>query len=189
MDLNEIIDETVGYLKAGKIILYPTDTIWGIGCDATNSKVVNRIFKLKQRVESKTMIVLLDSTDRLKDYMEEVPEIAADLINSVGTPLTVVFPNAKNLAKNLIADDKTIAIRIVRDEFCKQLIKRFGYPIVSSSANISGSTPPVHFGKISGEIKNGVDYIVDLEQDSVKEVKPSTIIKLEKDGEFKIIRN
>ncbi len=187
--MEKIINETVKQLKAGKIILYPTDTIWGIGCDATNSKVVGKIFKLKQRVESKTMIVLLDSTDRLKDYMDEVPDIAPDLINSVETPLTVVFPNAKNLAKNLIADDKTVAIRVVRSEFCKQLIQRLGHPIVSSSANISGRSAPVHFGKISDEIKNGVDYIVDLEQDSVKEVKPSTIIKLEKDGEFKIIRS
>lgn len=189
MTKDEIIKETVKYLKAGKIILYPTDTIWGIGCDATNSKVVNKIFKLKKRVESKTMIVLLDSTDCLQDFMEDVPDIAADLINSVETPLTVVFPNAKNLAKSLIADDKTVAIRVVRNEFCKQLIHGLGHPIVSSSANISGRSAPVHFGKISDEIKKGVDYIVKLEQDSVKEVKPSTIIKLEKDGEFKIIRN
>lgn len=187
--MDEIIKETVKYLKAGKIILYPTDTIWGIGCDATNAKVVHRIFKLKQRVESKTMIVLLDSTDRLKDYMEVVPEIAADLINSVDTPLTVVFPNAKNLAKNLIAEDKTVAIRVVRNEFCREIIRKLGRPIVSSSANISGMEAPLHFGKISDEIKNGVDYIVPLDQNSVKEVKPSTIIKLEIDGEFKMIRN
>ncbi len=189
MEMNEIIDETVKHLKAGKIILYPTDTIWGIGCDATNSRVVSKIFKLKQRVESKTMIVLLDSTDRLHEYMDEVPGIAPDLINSVESPLTVVFPNAKNLAKNLIAEDKTVAIRVVRSEFCKQLVKRLGRPIVSSSANISGLPAPVHYGEISDEIKNGVDYIVELEQDSVKKVKPSTIIKLEIDGEFKVIRS
>ncbi len=189
MKMNDIVKETVKQLKAGKIILYPTDTVWGIGCDATNAKAVQKIFKLKKREESKTMIVLIDSVDYLHHYMEVVPDIAIDLINSVDTPLTIVFPNAKNLAKNVISDDKTIAIRVVNYDFCQQVIKKLGSPIISTSANISGLTAPVHFGKISDEIKNGVDYIVDLEQDSVKEVKQSTIIKLEVDGEFKVLRS
>lgn len=187
--MNEIIKETVKFLKEGKIILYPTDTVWGIGCDATNQKAVQKIFKLKRREESKTMIVLLDTADHLHEYIERVPDIAVDLIDNVQTPLTIVYSNAKNLAKNVISEDKTVAIRIVRNEFCQKVIKKLGRPIVSSSANFSGLPSPLYFAKIDEEIKKGVDYIVNLDHYSVKEVKQSTIIKLEEDGEFKILRN
>lgn len=187
--MNNIVNEAVKYLKEGKIILYPTDTVWGIGCDATNAKAVQKIFKLKKREESKTMIILLDSADHLSEYIEIVPDIAIDLINNVNTPLTIVYSNAKNLAKNVIAEDNTVAIRIVRNEFCKRVIEKLGRPIVSSSANFSGLPAPMYFGKIDEEIKKGVDFVVDIDQYSVKEVKQSTIIKLEVDGEFKILRS
>lgn len=187
--MDEIVKETIGFLKAGKTILYPSDTIWGIGCDATNSKAVQKIFKIKQRVESKSLIVLLDSIDKLGYYVENVPDIAPDLIDSMKTPLTIIFSGAKNLAKNVIAEDNTIAIRIVRSEFCRRLITQLGHPIVSSSANISGQPTPIMFKSIADQIKKSVDYIVNLEQHSIREVKPSTIIKLNEDGEFKIIRN
>ncbi len=187
--MDEIVKKTVEFLKAGKIILYPSDSIWGLGCDATNAKAVQRIFKIKQRVESKSLIVLLDSTDKLAYYVDKVPDIAPDLIDSIQTPLTIIFSGAKNLAKNVIAEDNTIAIRIVRSEFCRRLITQLGHPIVSSSANISGQPTPIMFTSIEDEIKNSVDYVVNLEQRLIREVKPSTIIKLEEDGEFKIIRN
>ena len=179
---------TVKALKAGKTILYPTDTIWGIGCDATSSRAVQKIYKLKERVESKSLIVLLDSAEKLPDYVEKVPEIAWDLIDSINTPLTIIYPNAKNLAKNVIAKDKTIAIRITKDEFCRRVIEMFKKPVVSSSANISGDTTPLMFNKISSRIIDDVDYIVELYHNKIKDVKPSTIIKLDVNGEFEIIR-
>ena len=186
--MDKLIKETVKYLKAGKTILYPTDTIWGIGCDATNVKAVNRIYKLKERVESKSLIVLVCKVEALTKFMKVVPEITYDLIDSIDTPLTIIYPNAKNLAKNVIASDGTIAIRVVKNEFCQKLIEQFGKPIVSSSANISGEPSPLYFSKISKGIIEGVDYVVDLNEDSLQKVKPSTIIKLEANGEFQIIR-
>lgn len=187
--MNEIVKETVKYLKEGKTILYPTDTIWGIGCDATNVKAVEKIYKIKQRVESKSLIILLDSADYLHHYMKEVPEVAYDLIESMDTPLTIIYPDAIGLAKNVVASDKSIAIRIVRDEFCKKVIRQFGKPIVSTSANISDEPSALSFSKISDQIKKQVDYTVDLHQNLINKVKPSTIIKLGIDGEFKIIRS
>ncbi len=186
--MEEEILNTVKALKAGKTILYPTDTIWGIGCDATGSRAVQKIYKLKERVESKSLIVLLDSAEKLPDYVEKVPEIAWDLINSIDTPLTIIYPNAKNLAKNVIAKDKTIAIRITKDEFCRRVIEMFKKPVVSSSANISGDPTPLMFNKISSRIIDDVDYIVKLYHNRIKDVKPSTIIKLDVNGEFEIIR-
>ena len=186
--MEEEILNTVKALKAGKTILYPTDTIWGIGCDATSSRAVQKIYKLKERVESKSLIVLLDSAEKLPYYVEKVPKIAWDLIDSIDTPLTIIYPNAKNLAKNVIAKDKTIAIRITKDEFCRRVIEMFKKPVVSSSANISGDPTPLMFNKISSRIIDGVDYIVKLYHNKIKEVKASTIIKLDVNGEFEIIR-
>lgn len=187
--MREIIKETIKYLREGKTILYPTDTIWGIGCDATNAKAVKKVFNVKQRVESKSLIVLLDSVDFLHNYMKEVPFVAYDLIESMDTPLTIIYPDAVGLAKNVIASDQSIAIRIVKDEFCRELIRQFGKPIVSTSANISNEAAPLAYSKISDQIKNKVDYTVNLYQNSINEVKPSTIIKLGIDGEFEIIRS
>jgi len=175
-------------LKKGGTILYPTDTIWGIGCDANNPKAVEKIYRIKKRMESKSLIILVEDEERLKRHTGAIPEIAWDLLHSVDTPLTIIYPQARNLAKNVIAEDGTIAIRIVKNEFCRQLIRRFGKPIVSTSANISGQAPPLMFKLISNEIKNEVDYVVTLYQDLLQEVKPSTIIKLRETGEFEIIR-
>lgn len=186
--MKEIVLKAAKLLREGKVILYPTDTVWGIGCDATNAKAVEKIYKIKKRVESKSLIVLVEDSSQLDRYMDHVPGITYDLIDSMTTPLTIIYPNAKNLAKNVIADDKSIAIRVVKNEFCQKLLQQFRKPIVSSSANRSGDPSPLTFNKISKEIKESVDYIVEIEKDSLKEVKPSTIIKLEASGEFKIIR-
>lgn len=184
---NDII-HCVEVLKRGGTILYPTDTIWGIGCDATNPKAVEKIYRIKKRMESKSLIILVEDEARLLQHTGTVPDIAWDLIRSVETPLTIVYPQARNLAKNLVAEDGTIAIRIVKNDFCRDLIRRFGKPIVSTSANISGQTPPMMFRHISPDIRKEVDYVVTLHQDILREVKPSTIIKLNETGEFEIIR-
>ncbi|MEN8224866.1 MAG: L-threonylcarbamoyladenylate synthase [Bacteroidota bacterium] len=186
--MKEEISKALDYLKDGKIILYPTDTIWGIGCDATDHQSVDRIYRLKQRVETKSMIILLDDADKLPLYVKEVPGITIDLVKSVDSPLTVIYQGAKGLAKNVIASDGTIAIRITRDEFCKELIRQFGKPIVSTSANVSGTIDPVTFSQIPRVIKNGVDYAVDHHRDRIVKAKASRIIKLEPNGEFTVIR-
>ena len=182
------IKNTLEYLKDGKIILYPTDTIWGVGCDASLSQAVDRIYRLKQRVESKSMIVLLDDAAKLSEYVEKVPGIAIDLINSIDTPLTVIFQGAKNLAKNAIASDGSIAIRVIRDPFCKELIHQFGKPIISTSANVSGTIDPITFNQIPEVIKDGVDYVVDHNRDRIVKARASRIIKMEPNGEFIVIR-
>ncbi len=187
--MDEEIKETVKNLKSGKTILYPTDTVWGLGCDATNPRAVEKIYKIKRRVESKSMIVLLDNADKLEHYINKVPEITWDLLESIDTPLTIVYPEAKNLARNVVARDNTIAIRITNDEFCKTLIREFGKPIVSSSANLSGEPAPIIFSQVSNVVRKEVDYIVKLHHQRISKTKPSTIIKIQSDGHFKVIRN
>jgi len=182
------IDQCLTVLRAGGTILYPTDTIWGIGCDATNYQAVQKVYHLKKRVESKSLIILLDDADRLTDYMVFVPEIAFDLVKNVDTPLTIIYPNSKNLASNVVAEDQSIAIRIIKTEFCSRLIRGFGKPIVSTSANISGTKPPLTYKNILPEIINGVDYVVDPSLGELRVVQPSRIIKLNENGEFRIIR-
>lgn len=186
--MKEEIKKTLSYLESGKIILYPTDTIWGIGCDATNYQAVERIYRLKQRVESKSMIILLDDAASLPQYIKEVPEITMDLVSSIDSPLTVIYQGAQGLAKNAIAADGSIAIRITRDEFCVKLIKEFGKPIISTSANVSGTIDPVTFSQIPEVIKSGVDYAVNHHRDRIVKAKASRIIKLENNGEFTVIR-
>lgn len=188
LSMKQEIRNCIDVLRKGGTILYPTDTIWGIGCDATNPKAVQKVYKIKKRMESKSMIVLLDRKERLFSYLESIPNIALDLIDSVDTPLTIVYPNAQNLAKNIIAEDGTIAIRLVRYEFCYKLIRMFGKPIVSTSANISGQPSPLMFKSIPEEIISQVDYTVNLSREEIRETKPSTIIKLRTNGEFEIIR-
>jgi len=175
-------------LIKGGTLLYPTDTIWGIGCDATNRQAVNKIYRIKKRLESKSLIILLDEPEKIRTYVEFVPDIAWDLMAGVDKPLTVIYPNAKNLPKNVIAEDNSIAIRIVKNEFCCRLIHEFGKPIVSTSANISGEPTPLIFKNISGNIIREVDYVVNLYQDQFQELKPSRIIRLNEAGEFQIIR-
>lgn len=182
------IEHCLTVLSTGGTILYPTDTIWGIGCDATNPLAVEKVYRLKKRMESKSLIILLDDADRLEDYVLVVPEIARDLIKYVDRPLTIIYPRSRNLAPNVLASDQSIAIRIVKNEFCRRLIRAFGKPIVSTSANIAGARPSLTFNKISQEIIKGVDYVVDPSLDELHEVKPSRIIKLNENGEFRIIR-
>ena len=183
----EEVERTVAALKAGKTILYPTDTIWGVGCDATNSKACDRVFEVKQRPTSKSLIILVDSVERLKDYVVDVPAITYDLIAHTTNPLSIVFAQSKNLAKNISAD-KSVCIRVVGNEFCQEVIHRLGKPITSTSANLSGQPTAMTFGDISEEIKNSVDYVVQLYHDSFCKPKSSTIIKLNEDNTFEILR-
>jgi Sua5/YciO/YrdC/YwlC family protein len=175
-------------IKNGGIILYPTDTIWGIGCDATNEEAVKRIYALKQRDDSKSMLLLMDNPAKLQTYVQDVPDIAWDLIDLTDKPLTIIYDGAKNLASNLIASDGSIGIRITDEAFSRELCRQFRKPIVSTSANVSGELAPSRFSHIQPEIKKGVDYIVTYRQKEQGDAKPSGIVKLGKDGSIKIIR-
>ncbi|WP_411275049.1 L-threonylcarbamoyladenylate synthase [Daejeonella sp.] len=186
--LRDEVSKAFEVLKEGGLILYPTDTIWGIGCDATNAEAVDKVFKLKGRSGEKSLIILLDSHSKLQSYIKEVPEIAYDLIEFAENPLTIIYTGAKNLASNAISGDGTIGVRIVKHEFCTQLLQRFRKPLISTSANISGESSPASFFDISPLIKDGVDYIVNWDQHVVTGAKPSTIIKLESGGKFSFIR-
>lgn len=188
MNIDEEINKAVEFLRKGKTILYPTDTIWGLGCDATNQKAVSRIFKIKKRIEGRSMIVLLDHQDRLTDYVEKVPSIAYELMLNIKSPLTIIYPGGKKLAKNIIAEDGTVAIRIARDEFCQRLVASFGVPVVSTSANISGEPTPLVFNQITNSVKDAVDYIVDYDRDKLRSAKASTLIKVHLNGEFEVLR-
>lgn len=186
--MNEDIKRAFEVLIKGGIILYPTDTIWGIGCDATNEDAVKKVYELKKRVDSKALITLLDSSAKLGYYVKEVPEIAYDLIDMADRPLTIIYDNARNVAANLIAEDGSLAIRITNEKFSHELCKRFRKALVSTSANISGEPSPRNFGEISDEIKDRVDYIVTYRQNEQDSHKASSIIKLGISGEVKIIR-
>jgi len=186
--MKEEIKKTIEVLRAGGVILYPTDTVWGLGCDATNEKAVQRIFEIKRRGDAKAMLVLIDNPAKLQSYVEEVPDIAWDLIEFSEKPLTIIYPNAKNLAVNLIGKDKTIGIRVTKEAFSKQLCTQFRNPIVSTSANISGIATPSNFSQISDEIKSAVDYVVNYRQDDLTNPTPSSIIKLGKGNLFQLIR-
>jgi L-threonylcarbamoyladenylate synthase len=181
------IEAALDVLFKGGTILYPTDTIWGIGCDATNEKAVKRIYEIKKREDKEGMLVLLGSPDRLDRYVD-VPDVAWNLIDITDKPLTIIYPGAKNLAPNLLASDGTVGIRIVKDSFCEKLIQQFKKPVVSTSANISGKKSPRIFSEISREIINSVDYVVKHRQDDLKRTKPSGIIKLGLNGEVKVVR-
>ena len=183
------IQKCLHVLTNGGTLLYPTDTIWGIGCDATNPEAVEIVYRLKNREEHKSLIILLDSPEKIRDYVTVVPERAWELIKNATTPLTIIYPQAKNLAANVVADDNSVAIRIVKNEFCRRLISEFGKPIVSTSANISGQYPPLKFKNISSEIINGVDHVVDESFDLPHPGKTSRLIKLNPDGTFRVIRH
>lgn len=186
--LRDEVNKAFEVLKNGGLILYPTDTLWGIGCDATNEEAVEKVIKLKGRSKEKSLIVLLDNDNKLQSYVKEVPEIAYDLIEYAENPMTIIYSGAKNLAKNAIAKDGSIGIRIVKHQFCEQVLQRFRKPIISTSANLSGQPPPSFFNEISIEIKQGVDYIVNWEQDDTTIKKASAIMKLEPGGLFSFIR-
>ncbi len=182
------IKNCIEVLKKGGIILYPTDTIWGIGCDATNADAINKIIQLKQRNEEKSMLILVNSEVMLEQYVKEIPEAALLFLESYETPLTIVYPNPINLPDNLINNDGTVGIRITKDDFCSQLLYNFRRPIVSTSANVSGQPAPLNFNKITPDILNNVDYVVNLRQHETAQSKPSTIIKVETNGVFKYLR-
>ncbi|MGN6640152.1 MAG: L-threonylcarbamoyladenylate synthase [Mucilaginibacter sp.] len=186
--LRDELTNALKVLQDGGIILYPTDTIWGIGCDATNTEAVKRIFKLKQRDEAKSMIILLDTENKLESYVKEVPAIAYDLIEYAENPLTLVMPGAKNISSALISEDGSVGIRVAKHDFCQQLIQRLRKPLVSTSANISGKPSPQNFSQMDQEIIDGVDYVVNLEQNSTELKKPSTIMRLNPDGRFEFLR-
>ena len=185
---NDDIVKAVEVLRSGGIIIYPTDTIWGIGCDATNPAAVRRVYEIKQRVDAKSMLILMENPKLLNSYISEVPEIAWDLIEVADNPLTIIYPGAKNLATNLYAPDGSIGIRITTEPFTQQLIQRFRKPVVSTSANISGQRAPQNFNEISDEIKKLVDYVVTYRQDDSSRSNPSGIIKLGIGGQIEIIR-
>ncbi len=174
-------------LRNGGIILYPTDTVWGIGCDATIPEAVEKIYRLKQRSETKSMICLVSRDAMLERHVTMVPDLAYDLIEMADKPLTIVYDKPKGVAENIIAEDNTLAIRVVRNEFCRRLIDRLKHPLVSTSANLAGQTTPRSFAEISEDIFKGVDYVVNLQRENVN-TTPSSIIKLSEDGRVTVIR-
>ncbi len=184
----EDIKTAVQTLRRGGLILYPTDTIWGIGCDASNEEAVRRIFQLKQREDSKAMICLVDSANRMQRYLRQVPDVAWDLVEFAEKPLTLILDGAVNLAPSLIAEDGSVGIRVTRENISHELCYRYERAIVSTSANISGAPSPSCFAEISEEIKKGVDYIMLSRQNDLSKSKPSQIIKLGLDGQIQIIR-
>lgn len=188
MNIKEEISKAILNLQKGNTILYPTDTVWGIGCDATNFDAVATIYSIKQREESKSLIILVDSLEMLSGYVDSIPSKAIDILSSSVKPTTIIYNNPTHLSKNSIASDNTIAIRIVKDNFCKQLIQEFGKPIVSTSANISGEPTPKTFSEITNTILDNVDYIVNLHKDKIT-TNPSTILKILKNGTIELIRS
>ncbi|MBL7971162.1 MAG: threonylcarbamoyl-AMP synthase [Prolixibacteraceae bacterium] len=184
----EDVKAALEVLQKGGVILYPTDTIWGLGCDATNEEAVKRLYAIKNRENTKNMLVLMENVALLERYVDEVPEIAYDLIELSDKPLTIIYDGARNMAKNLIAEDGSIGIRITAEKFSSELIRRFKRPVVSTSANISGKPSPACFDEIDPEIIAAVDYVVKYRQDDVQKAVPSSIMKLGRGGEIKIIR-
>ena len=175
-------------LNSGGIILYPTDTIWGIGCDAGNPDSVKNIYRIKQRADFKSMLVLVNGISMLQYYLESVPQQAYDILKNASKPTTIIYPGARRLAQNLLAPDRSIGIRITSDPFCSKLIEFTGFPIVSTSANISGEAPPATFQQIKNHILDKVDYVVNWRQGETDPATPSAIIKLEADGTLTTIR-
>lgn len=186
--MQDEIKKAVEVMRKGGVILYPTDTVWGIGCDATNEEAVKRVYEIKKRDDSKALICLVDSENRLNKYVRNVADVTWDLIELATKPLTVIFDGARGLAPNLLADDGSVGIRITREEFSKELCFRFQKPIVSTSANISGEPTAKTFDEISDEIKNAVDYVVRYNQRCKEKHQPSSIVKMKDNGEFTIIR-
>lgn len=182
------ITKAVEVLKQGGVILYPTDTIWGLGCDAINEEAVERLYAIKQREKSKSMLILMDNSNKIQTYVNEVPDVAWDLIDLADKPLTVILGGAKNLATNLIGKDGTIGIRITSEDFSRELCRRFRKPIVSTSANIAGKPSPSSFNEIELGLLKLVDYVVEYRQDDLSHSNPSSIIKLGVDGSFELIR-
>ncbi|MDR1382197.1 MAG: threonylcarbamoyl-AMP synthase [Tannerella sp.] len=187
-EFDEDIKNACRVLNGGGLILYPTDTVWGIGCDATDEGAVRRVYDLKKRADCRAMLVLLDSPAKVERYVREMPDIARDLIELADKPLTVVYSGCRNLAANLSGEDGSIGIRVTGEDFSRELCRAFRKPLVSTSANISGQPAPSSFGDIADEIRRGVDYIVRYRREDKTEHKPSTIIRLGSDNSIRIIR-
>lgn len=181
------IEKAVEHLKKGNIILYPTDTIWGIGCDATNAEAVSKIYELKKRQESKSMLCLVSELRMLEKHVYEVPDAAYDIIEHADKPTTIIYDKPIGVARNLIAEDDSLGIRLVKKGFAFELVKKLRRPLVSTSANISGFPAPKNFSEITPDILNGVDYVVNLPGENAT-AKPSSIIKLKNDGQVQVLR-
>ena len=187
-EMDKQIKLAVDVLKKGGTILYPTDTIWGLGCDATNAEAVAKIYAIKKRAESKSLVTLVNDMDMIGRYIREIPQIAIELLEVNDAPMTIIYPGAIGLAKNVVAEDGTVGIRIPNNVFCKQLIFKLYRPIVSTSANISGEPSPQSFKEISEEIKNSVDLIIDKSMEEESTNQASQIIKVGLKGEITVIR-
>jgi len=186
--MNEDIKNALEVLHNGGVILYPTDTIWGIGCDATNEAAVQRVYEIKERVNSKALLVLVDSEIKVDFYVTEVPPVSWELLEVADKPMTVIYDKARNLATNLIAEDGSVGIRVTKESFSKELCFRFRKAIVSTSANKSSAPSPANFSEISEEIKQKVDYIVSYRQEEQTCPAPSSILKLGNGGKIAVIR-
>jgi L-threonylcarbamoyladenylate synthase len=186
--MDPIITQALEVLRRGGLLLYPTDTLWGIGCDATNEQAVEKIFALKQRAESKSLIVIADGMSMVERYVQQVPDMAYSLVEITTQPLTIIYPQAAGLASNAIAADGSVAIRVVQHDFCKALLHRFKKPVISTSANVSNTPSPATFRDIADTIKQGVDFVVPAVMDKGATGKPSAILKLGLTGEVKVIR-
>ena len=186
--LQDEVKKAVEVMRQGGVILYPTDTVWGIGCDATNPEAVKRVYEIKRRDDSKALICLVDSDARLSRYVRNVADVTWDIIEMAEKPLTIIFDQAVGLAPNLLGEDGSVGIRVTKEEFSKELCFRFQKPIVSTSANISGEPTALTFDEISDDIKNAVDYVVKYNRQCKEKHKPSSIIKINANGKFQIIR-
>lgn len=188
MNCNIDIENAVKVLREGGVILYPTDTIWGIGCDATNPKAVEKVYKIKQRDDSKALICLVDNENRVQRYVRNVPDVAWDIMELATKPTTLILDGATGLAPNLLAEDGSVALRVTHEEFSKQLCYKFQKPIVSTSANISGMPSAAIFKEIDQEIIDAVDYVCSFRRGDKTKAQPSSIIRLKQDGQVEIIR-
>jgi L-threonylcarbamoyladenylate synthase len=188
MDFDEDLKEALTTLKNGGVILYPTDTIWGLGCDPTNPAAVEKIFSIKSREPGKSFLILVDGEAMVERYTADVPDIAWELTGVTDDPLTIIYPGGKNLAPGVCSDDGSVGIRICRDEFCLELIKRFRKPLISTSANFSGQPSPENFQEIDKSLIDAADYVVKYRQDDRRKYTSSPVIKLGPDGTIKIIR-
>lgn len=181
-------DRAAIYLEQGKVILYPTDTIWGLGCDATNEEAVDQIYRIKKRSDSKSMLVLVADLEMLKACVQSVPEKALEIIENASRPTSIIYPGARNLAENLLAEDGSVGIRLTSDPFCRALIRRTGRPLVSTSANISGEPAPSIYPEIPDAIRSKADYIVGWRHEEKNPAQPSSIVRIEPGGDLTVIR-
>lgn len=188
MNFETDVKQAVEALKEGKVILYPTDTIWGLGCDPTNEDAIRKIYHIKGREEGKAMIILIERIEQLRDYVVQVPDIAWDIVDFAENPLTVIYPKGKNVSSILLPPEGSIAIRLVRDEFCKAVIRKFGKAIVSTSANKSGEKSPGNFSEIDSAVISSADFVAQWRREEKNTAKPSTIMQVGLKGEVKFIR-